>query len=272
MAERLLSKKEVNQAHLLWWLAAETNNSYERLQAPSFCSAVAKNLKKIYGDDTEGYKDALKRHLEFYNTEGTIGAVVVGIVLAMEEEKVKGHLTGDVITGIKLGLMGPIAGIGDTLIWGMIKSILMGIACNFALQGSPIALVFPPLFSILIFVVGRYTCRLGYDLGSEAVPKLLQSGTMNKLITAASILGLFMMGALSASYVTVTTPLSWTIESTGAVISIQSYLDQILPGMLQLAAVFGVYWYFTHKGQNYIKLVLLILVISIVAAFFGILG
>lgn len=124
MSERLLTKKEVNQAHLYWYLAAETNNSYERLQAPSFCAAMAKNLRKIYKDDDEAYKEALQRHLEFYNTEGTIGAVVVGIALAMEEEKAKGNLTGDVITGIKLGLMGPIAGIGDTLIWGMSKAIL----------------------------------------------------------------------------------------------------------------------------------------------------
>lgn len=272
MAERLLTKKEINQSHLYWYLAAETNNSYERLQAPSFCAAMAKNLRKIYKDDDEAYKEALQRHLEFYNTEGTMGAVVVGIALAMEEEKARGNLTGDVITGIKLGLMGPIAGIGDTLIWGMSKAILLGIACTFALEGSPVALLFPPLFSILIFVLGRYTCHLGYRMGSEAVPKLLKSGTMNTLITAASVLGLFMMGALSASYVKVATPLSWTISSTGSAIGLQANLDAILPGMLQLLAVFGIYWYFTHKGQNYIKLVLTILVISIVAAFFGILG
>lgn len=269
--QRLLSKKEVNQAHLFWWLAAETNNSYERLQAPSFCAAMAKNLRKIYSSDEE-YKEALQRHLEFYNTEGTIGSVVIGIALAMEEEKSKGNLTGDVITGIKLGLMGPIAGIGDTLIWGMAKAILLGLACTLALEGNPLALIFPPLFAVLIFVLGRYTCNLGYRLGSDAIPKLLKSGTMNALITASSVLGLFMMGSLSATYVKVATPLSWVISSTGATIGLQANLDAILPGMLQLGAIFGIYWYFTHKGQNYIKLVLLIITISIVAAFFGLLG
>ena len=95
---------------------------------------------------------------------------------------------------------------------------------------------------------------------------------MNTLITAASVLGLLMMGALSASYVKVSTPLAFTMSSTGAEIGLQANLDAILPGMLQLLAVFGIYWYFTHKGQNYIKLVFTILIISIVAAFFGILG
>lgn len=269
--KRLLSKKQINQAHLFWWLGAETNNSYERLQAPSFCSAMARNLKTIYPNEDD-YKEALQRHLEFYNTEGTIGSVIVGIALAMEEEKAKGNLNGEVITGIKLGLMGPIAGIGDTLIHGMAKSIILGLACTFALEGNPLALIFPPMFSLLVFFTGRYTCNLGYKLGGEAVPKLLKSGTMNTLITAASVLGLFMMGALSASYVKVSTPLNWVISSTGAAIGLQANLDAILPGMLQLLAIFGIYWYFTHKGQNYIKLVLTILLISIVAAFFGILG
>lgn len=272
MSNRLLSRKEVNKSHFLWWLAAETNNSYERLQAPSFCAAMAVNLKKIYAGRDEEYKEALQRHLEFYNTEGTIGAVVVGIALAMEEEKAKGNLTGDVITSIKLGLMGPIAGIGDTLIHGMTKSILLGLACTFALEGNPIGLIFPPIFAAIVFIVGRYTCNLGYKFGGEAVPRLLKSGTMNTLITSASVLGLFMMGALSASYVKVATPLAWNISSTGKEIALQANLDAILPGMLQLLAVFGVYWYFTHKGQNYLKLVLTILVISIVAAYFGILG
>ena len=272
MSNRLLTKKDVNKSHLLWYLGAETNNSYERLQASSFCSAMAVNLKKIYGDNEDEYKEALQRHLEFFNTEGTIGAVVVGVALAMEEEKAKGNLTGDVVTSIKLGLMGPIAGIGDTLIHGMAKSILLGLACTFALEGNAIGLIFPPMFSLLVFITGRYTCNLGYKFGGEAVPRLLKSGTMNILITSASILGLIMMGALSASYVKVATPLSWVITSTEKVISLQSSLDAILPGILQLGAVFGVYWYFTNKGQNYLKLVLTILVISIVAAYFGILG
>ena len=272
MSNRLLTKKDINKSHLLWYLSGETNNSYERLQAPSFCSSMAINLKKIYKDDEEGYKEALQRHLEFYNTEGTIGAVVVGIALAMEEEKAKGNITSDVVTSIKLGLMGPIAGIGDTLIWGMSKSILLGMACTFALEGNPVGLFFPPIFSAMVFIVGRYTCHLGYRLGGEAVPRLLKSGTMNNLITAASILGLIMMGALSASYVKVATPIEWVISSTQAVIKLQANLDMILPGILQLIAVFGIYWYFTHKGQNYLKLVLTIMAISIAAAFFGILG
>lgn len=268
----MLTKKDINKSHLYWWLGAETNNSYERLQAPSFAMAMAPSLKKIYANDPESYKEALTRHLEFFNTEGTIGSVVVGVALAMEEEKSKGNMTGDVVSSIKLGLMGPIAGIGDTLIHGMTKSILLGLACTFALEGNPIGLIFPPMFVTVVFVVGRIMTNLGYKFGGEAIPRLLKSGTMNTLITAASVMGLFMMGALSASYVKVTSALEWVIGSTGTVINFQNNLDAILPGILQLIAIFGVYWYFKNKGQNYIKLILTIIVISIAAAFFGILG
>ncbi len=317
---KLLTKKEVNQAHLFWWLAAETNNSYERLQALSFAAAMAKNLKKLYKDDPEGYKEALQRHMEFYNTEGTIGSSVVGITLAMEEEKVKnGSVSGEMITNIKIGLMGPIAGIGDTLIHGMAKSIILALACTFALEGNPIAILIPPLFALLVFGVGRYMCQLGYNLGKDAVPKLalactfalegnpiailipplfallvfgvgrymcqlgynlgkdavpklLKSGSMNSIITAASILGLFMMGSLASTYVKVSTPLAFTLDATGKVISLQENLDAILPGILQLLVIFGIYKYFSSKKQNYVVLILVILGVSILGAFLGILG
>lgn len=272
MSEKKLSKKDVNKAHLNWWLGAETNNSFERLQAPSFCIAMTPGLKKIYADDFEGYKEALSRHLEFYNTEGTIGAVVVGTALALEEEKAQGNITGDVVSSIKLGLMGPIAGVGDTLIWGMTRSILLGLACSFALEGNPVGLLFPPIFTLIIFFVGRYTTHLGYNLGGDAVPKLLESGGMNTLINAASVLGLFMMGALSASYVKVQTGLEWFLEASETTISLQANLDAILPGMLQLGAIFGIVWYFKNVGQNYIKLILSVIIISIIAAYFGVLA
>ena len=238
---KLLTKKEVNQAHLFWWLAAETNNSYERLQALSFAAAMAKNLKKLYKDDPEGYKEALQRHMEFYNTEGTIGSSVVGITLAMEEEKVKnGSVSGEMITNIKIGLMGPIAGIGDTLIHGMAKSIILALACTFALEGNPIAILIPPLFALLVFGVGRYMCQLGYNLGKDAVPKLLKSGSMNSIITAASILGLFMMGSLASTYVKVSTPLAFTLNATGKVISLQENLRCYFTGY---SSIISYLWY-----------------------------
>jgi D-glucosaminate-specific PTS system IID component len=99
---------------------------------------------------------------------------------------------------------------------------------------------------------------------------MISSGLMNKVIDAASILGLFMMGALSASYVRLSTKLQYTIEATETVISLQKILDAIIPGILPLLAIFGILWYFKNKGQNYVKLIGLIILICMVGALIGV--
>ena len=101
--------------------------------------------------------------------------------------------------------------------------------------------------------------------------KIMQSGLVNDIITGSSILGLFMMGALSSSYVKVKTVLQFTMENAEPIV-LQDILDQILPGMLPLAAIFGIYYYFTHKGANYNKVIFSMLGISLICALLGILG
>lgn len=99
--------------------------------------------------------------------------------------------------------------------------------------------------------------------------KLMHSGMITKVITGASILGLFMMGALSSSYVKVKTPLTFTMENANPIV-VQKILDQILVGILPLAAIFGIYWFFTKKGANYNKVIIGVLVVLMIASFFGI--
>src|SRR5699024_8439270 len=121
-----LTNKDLNKVFFRWWLTTELSNSYDRLQGLAFANALQPALKKLYADDEEGFKEALTRHMEFYNSEGITGSMIHGIALSMEEEKANGaQLPGQVITGLKTGLMGPIAGIGDTLIHGTLKPILL---------------------------------------------------------------------------------------------------------------------------------------------------
>ncbi len=97
-----LDKKDLKKTFMMWWATTELSNSYDRLQGLAFCNALAKNLEKLYGKDSEEYKKALVRHMEFYNSEGITGSVIHGIALSMEEEKANGvPITGEVITGIK---------------------------------------------------------------------------------------------------------------------------------------------------------------------------
>ncbi len=266
-----ITNKDLRNTFTMWWLTTELSNSYERLQALAFCNAIATPLRRLYPDD-EDYSAALQRHLQFYNSEGTFGLIIHGVTLSMEEEKAKGaELPEEVITGIKTGLMGPIAGIGDTIIWGTVKPIILGLACSFALQSNPISAFITFLFPLTIILVGYWMLKFGYKLGKESVLKLMQSGMINKIILSASILGLFMMGALSSTYVKVKTPLEWTISNADPIV-MQDILDQLLPGMLPLIAIMGIYFYFKKEGANYNKVLFIVIVLSMVASFLGVLA
>lgn len=267
-----LDNKDLKKVYNRWYFTTELSNSYDRLQGLAFCNALSKALKKLYATDEKAYIDALKRHMEFYNSEGTAGCLIHGIALSMEEKKANGvPVPGEVITGIKTGLMGPIAGIGDTIIWGTAKAIILALGCTFALQGNIIGAFIPFLFPLLGYMLGWLFLKFGYRVGKDAVMKLMKSGMINNIITGASIMGLFMMGALSSSYVSVSTSLTFTMENAEPIV-VQDILDQILVGILPLICIFGIYWYFTRKGANYNKVILGVLVISMVASFFGILG
>lgn len=268
-----ISNKDLKKVYTRWILGVEVSNSYERLQALSFCNSLAKTLKKIYKDDDQALKEALERNIQFYNSEGIFGSIIVGATLSMEEEKSKGNpVEGEVITGFKTGLMGPIAGIGDTLVHGTIKPIILGIGASLALSGVFLGGLVPFLYPLLTILMGYWFLKTGYSLGRESVMKMMKSGLINKVIKSASVLGLFMMGALSSTYIKVRTPLEFSLGGgEGEPIVIQDILDQILAGMLPLVAVFGIYFYFKLKGQYYNRLIIWIIVISLITGYFGIL-
>jgi len=242
-----LSNKILARSFSRWFLTAELSNSFERLQALMFANSIVPALNELYKDDEEELSEAYTRHLQFYNSEATFGSLILGITMSMEEERANGaEINDEAITGIKTGLMGPMAGIGDTLIWGTIKPIILGLAVSFALQGNPLAALIPFLFPLTIILIGYSNVKLGYRLGRESVTQLMEDGSMNRIISAASILGLFMMGALSSAYVNVSTPLVFEFSNTDPIV-LQDILDSIVPGMLPLLAIFGIYYYFKKK-------------------------
>ena len=114
----LLTKKDINKSFYRWYFDAEVSNCYERQQGVAFCYSMIPCLKKLYTDKGE-LSGALLRHLNFFNSQGTWSTPIHGITLSMEEERAsEGEITDGAITGIKTGLMGPLAGIGDTIDWG----------------------------------------------------------------------------------------------------------------------------------------------------------
>lgn len=271
MAESRITKKDINKSMWIYYLGAELSNSYERLQSLVFCASMTPILKKLYSTDEE-LSAALKRHLVFFNTEGTFGAIIQGIVISMEEQKANGEPVADeAITGIKTGLMGPIAGMGDAIVWAAIMPIIISIFLPFASQGSAIGGIIPLILYPLITIAIAYgLIHNGYTLGKKSVMSLLHGGKMKSIIFTANVIGLTMMGALSASYVTVSTPLTFSFEG-GTEIVVQDILNTVAPGLLPLAAVFLIYMYLKKKGPNYNVILLSVVVISIITSLLGIL-
>lgn len=270
--KKVLTPGDIRKSWWIWWFGCEVSNSFERLQALSFCISMIPILRKLYKKE-EDYRAALKRHLQFFNTQGIWGSIVHGIAIAMEEQKASGaDIPDEAITGIKTGLMGPFAGIGDTIDWATWLPILIGLFIPLAKAGSWVAGIAPFLIFMAITIIEGYSLSsIGYRVGTNSATQILKSGWIQQLILAASILGLIMMGGLAASYVTVSTPL--VIQTATTKISVQKdILDKILPGLLPLLTVTGVYIYLEKaKRNNYTYAMLLIVVVGIVLGYFGVL-
>lgn len=264
-----ITKKDVNKLFFRWYVRAEMSNSFERLQSLSFCSAMSPALRKLY-PDKEKRAEALQRNLQFFNTEGIFGAAIHGTTLAMEEQKARGeNIPDEMITNIKTGLMGPMAGIGDTLTWGILRPILLALAASFAMQGSAIGIIFPFIFVVITYVIGNYLCNMGYKMGRNSIKEMLSGGKIKDVIYAAGIVGVFMMGALAASYVDISTPLSFSIN--GEEMVVQDMLDSIIKGLLPLGFVMGSYFFLKKFPYKILPLLLIIVAVCLLGSLFGVL-
>lgn len=264
-----LTKKTLNRVFNRWYMTCEMSNSFERLQTVSFCYSMIPALEKLF-TTPESFKEGLIRHMNFFNTEAIWGTPIHGIVVAMEEQKSNNEDIPDpAIMGLKTGLMGPLAGIGDTLTWGTIKTIIYSIAITFAMEGNILAIFIAALFPIVTYYISKVLFHLGYSVGKDSVKNLLQSGLVHELISGTGILGLFMMGALSAQYVHLETPLKFNVGNGNSIV-LQDILDSIAPGILPIAVVFGLFFLVKSKKVNYSVISLGTIAICILGSFIGI--
>ena len=181
--------------------------NYERMQNGGWAYSLIPALKKLYPNKDDA-SAALKRHLEFFNTHPYIAAPILGVTLALEEERANGAQIDDAaIQGVKVGMMGPLAGIGDPVFWFTVRPILGAIAASLATGGSVIA----PLFFFFVWNIVRvaflwYTQEFGYQKGSE-ITKELSGGILQTITKGASILGMFVMGILVQRWTNINFPM-----------------------------------------------------------------
>lgn len=272
--QTLVSKKDLVKAWWRWTTAVEVPVSFDRMQALAFGYSMNGVMRKIYKDKPEELKDAMKRHTSMFNTNCDWGSIIHGITISLEEQRALGHedeITPEMIQSLKIGLMGPLAGIGDSVDQGIVATIPLAIFVPMAQQGSVLAAFIPGLIYIAWSYFWSWTLfNKGYTLGKNSVLEILHSGAIKKVIDIASIVGLFMIGCLSASYVKVSTILEFASGADGATTTVQSILDGILPNMLPFVVVMSMYLYITKRGPKFIRLMVYTMVIAVVLTFFHI--
>ncbi|WP_088050944.1 PTS system mannose/fructose/sorbose family transporter subunit IID [Virgibacillus dakarensis] len=264
-----ISKKDLNQ---LFWRSFQMEFSwnYERQASLAYAYAMIPILKKLYKKKVD-LSAALKRHLEFFNTTPHIVTMILGVSAAMEKSNAEDkNFDSSSINTVKASLMGPLAGIGDSFFWGTLRLIATGIGTSLSLKGN----ILGPILFLLVFNVPHIALRyiltkVGYNMGTGFLKKLQENGTMGNLTFGAAILGLMVIGGMSADMIVLNVPL--TIGSGDSATAVQDILDGILPGLLPLAA-FGVIYWLLGKEVKATTILVGMAVISILGAWAGIFG
>lgn len=212
--------------------------NYERIHALAFCVDMIPTIRRVYQSETE-QREALKRHLAFFNTTPAMCGPVLGVTMAMEEARANGASINDgTINSLKVGLMGPLAGVGDPLVWGILRPITAVLGVSLALSGNIAGpLLFFVLFNLVRLAMKWYGLTYGLSKGIGIV-KDLSGNILPKLTEGASILGLFIMGVLVTKWTSINVPLvvSKTTDINGneVIMTLQGILNDLIPGLLPL--------------------------------------
>lgn len=304
MAEKITLTKQDRKK--VWWRHQFLQGSwnYERMQNGGWCYSIIPAIKKLY-PNKEDQIAALKRHMEFYNTHPYVSSPVMGVTLALEEEKANGENVDDTaIQGVKVGMMGPLAGVGDPVFWFTMRPILGALGASLALSGNILGpILFFVLWNVIRLAFMWYTQEFGYNVGTK-IAEDMSGGLLGKITQGASILGMFIIGALVQRWVSISfTPVvSRVTQSKGAYIdwsqikggaegiksalsqyaslgatgldkikvtTLQQNLDQLIPGLAALLLTLLCCWLLKKKVSP-IVIIVALFIVGILARLAGI--
>ena len=302
MSEKI--QLSVSDRKKVWWRSTFLQGSwnYERMQNLGWAYAMIPAIKKLY-TKKEDQAAALERHLEFFNTHPYVASPILGVTLALEEERANGAEIDDTaIQGVNIGMMGPLAGIGDPVFWFTVRPILGALGASLAMTGN---IVGPLLFFIgwnaIRMAFLWYTQEFGYKAGSE-ITKDMSGGILQDITKGASILGMFILAVLVQRWVSITFSVNLPAKqlSEGAYIvfpegtvtgtelkgilgqalsgfsleptqaqTLQGQLDSLIPGLMGLLLTF-LCMYLLKKKVTPITMIIGLFIVGILARFFGI--
>ena len=271
-SKSLLTKGDLIKSWLIWENFPQTCYNYERMMGQAIAHVFTPIGKKFYNNEPEKKKDMMKREIEFFNVHVEFGAVIIGMIIAMEEQKAKGKdIPGDFITSLKTSMMGPLSGVGDTIYQGVLIPILLAICIDMNRKGTIWGSI---IYFVLMFGISwglSYgTFMFGYRAGAESVMDFLEKGILDRILRGAEIMGCMVMGGLISSYVKMTVPLK--IVTSTQTFSIQKQLlDVLMPNILPFAFTLLILL-MLKRGWSSLKIIGIMILIGIIGGWTGILG
>ena len=270
MAQKKISKKTLTKSFHHWYYGNLTCFSQEHMQTFGYLTSMLPIVEELY-DNKDDQARSMQTYTAFFNTEPQLGSLVVGITAGLEEARSNGAdgVDDETINGLRAGLMGPIAGIGDSLVVGTLIPIILGIALGLSTDGSPIGAIFYIIvWNLLAYFGMRFAYFKGYELGDKAVEVLV--GTQGQAIRkAVAIVGGMVVGAVAATWVPIKTALELKNSSGKAFLVLQKQLDGVDPGLLTALFTVFCWWLMAKKNMSPIKVMLLLVVIAFVGVITG---
>lgn len=269
MALKKISQKTLTKSFHHWYYGNLTCFTQEHMQTFGYLASMLPIIEELY-DKKEDQARSMKTYTAFFNTEPQLGALVVGITAGLEEARANGseEVTDETINGLRAGLMGPVAGIGDSLIVGTLIPVILGIAIGLSTGGSPIGAIFyTVVWNLLAYFGMKFAYFKGYELGDRAVEFLV--GVQGQAIRkAVGIVGGMVVGAVAATWVSVKT--SFTLgDPEEPYLILQDKLDSVYPGLLTACFILFCWWLIAKKNLSPIKVMLLLVVIAFVGVLLG---
>lgn len=255
--------KQINRRSLFGF---QLGWNYERMQGSGYLYTILPQLRKLYGDDTPELKRMMKLHAQFFNTSNFFNTIVTGIDLALEEEE--GEKSAETVNGIKTGLMGPFAAIGDAIFGALVPAIFGAIAADMAVKGNPLGVLIWVIACIAIMSFRWRQLKFAYREGTQLVTTMQHR--LNALTDAATQLGVFMVGALVATMINV--KIAWAPMIGDVKVDLQNNLDMLLPRLLPAVIVLGIYGMLGKKSMTSTKAIFIVLFISIALSALGVIS
>ena len=268
--EKKLSKKALSKSFHNWYYGHLTCFSQEHMQTFGYLCSMLPLVEDLYTDEEEKAK-AMDTYTAFFNTEPQLGTVIVGMTAGLEEARANGKddVDSETINSLRAGLMGPVAGIGDSLIVGTLIPILLGIAMGMSTGGSPLGAIFYIIVWNLFAYFGmKFLYYKGYRLGGKAVDFLI--GTQGEALReAVTTLGSIVIGSVAATWVSVTTSLTLFNDAGEPYLVLQDKLNEVFPGLLTAVFIVLCWFLMAKKKLSPIKVMLLLVVVALVGVLIG---